>query len=309
MRRRAALLRTAERAQLVAIAVLAVACGASRPPAPETPLPPEPVAARFVRRLADLPVERGQDASLAARMLVGPGGLESDRAAVAWFQIAEDHAFGAAHPCFDLHGVVLSGEANLLDPRGVVRIAAGDGLFVPRRYPFVMVANGGPFEILQIFAADEGVRACDDSVRERAEDMPPPEDREGLVALQHLVRAADAPFIPLAQGQARVQMLVDADAQGARLAYAGQFVAEPGLRLPAHAHDDADEILFVREGRGTLTIEGERVALEPQTVVRIPAGTLHSFEADATAGFAAVHVYAGPGPAERFRSARDAAGL
>lgn len=296
------------RAVFVALAVLAVACGASQPPAPETPLPPEAPGARFVRRLADLPAESGDDESLVARMLVGPGLLESDRAAVAWFEIAQDHAFGAAHPCFDLHGVVLSGEADLLDPRGVVRIAAGDGLFVPRRYPFVLVANGGPIELLQIFAADEGVRACDDSVRQ-AETMPPPQDREGLVAVQHLVRAADAPWIPLAAGQARVQMLVDRETQGARLVYAGQFVAEPGLRLPAHAHDDADEILFVREGAGTFTIAGERIAVEPGMVVRIPAGTEHAFAADGAAPFAAVQVYAGPGPAERFRAARDAAGL
>jgi len=301
-------MRVATLVLVVAVALIATACGASRPPAPRTPLPPTDPADRYVRRVSDLPFEAGEDGSLQARMLVGPGGLSSERAAVAWFRVAAEHAFGAAHPCFDLHGVVLSGEADLLDPRGVTRLQTGDALFVPSRYPFVIVANAGPVELLEVFASDEGVRECDDSVRE-AETMPPPQDREGLVAIQHVQRAADAPWIPVGGGKGRVQMLVDQEVQGATLAYVGQFVGQPGLSLPAHAHDDSDEILLIRSGHGTMMIGGERIEVRGGMVVLIPAGTEHSFVADGDEPVRAVQVYAGPGPEQRFRAARDAAGL
>lgn len=296
------------RAPVLAATLWVAACGASRPPAPETPLPPEPVAARFLRVVDELPMERGEDGSLEARMLVGPGGLPTDRAAVAWFRMPDGGAFGAAHPCFDLHGIVLSGSADLLDPRGAVRLTAGDAIFLPSRYPFALVAVGGPLEILEVFAARQGVAACDAMVQ-AAEELVPPEDREGLIATQHVLRGEDAPWIPIAAGKGRVQMLVDGEVQGARLAYLGQLVAEPGLAIPAHVHADSDEILLVRTGRGTMTIEGHALSVESGMVIRIPAGTEHSFVADGGEPLTAVQIYAGPGPEQRFVAARDAAGL
>jgi putative monooxygenase len=290
----------------VAALVLANGCGGSRPPAPETPLPEEPLAARFVRVVEDLATERGQDGSLEAKMLVGPGGLTSDRAAVAWFRMPDGGAFGAAHPCFDLHGVILSGAADLLDPRGAVRLEAGDAVFLPARYPFAIVAAGGPLEILEVFAAQGGIAACDATVR-AATELAPPEDREGLNATQHVVRGEDAEWISIAQGKGRVQMLVDEEVQGARLAYVGQLVAEPGLVIAPHVHTDSDEILLVRAGSGTMTIAGARLPVLAGMVIRIPAGTEHAFEADGSAALRAVQIYAGPGPEQRFRAARDAA--
>jgi len=288
--------------------VVVAACGAGRPPAPETPLPPEPLAAGFLRRVEDIPMERGEGGSLEARMLVGPGGLSSPRAAVAWFRIPEEGAFGAAHPCFELHGVVLSGTADFLDPRGVARLGPGDAVYLPSRYPFALVAVGGPLEILEVFAARGGIEACEAAVR-GVEAPPPPEDREGLAATQHVVRAEDTSWVPIAAGKGRVQMLLDDETVGARLAYVGQFVAEPGLAVPAHVHDGSDEILFVRTGRGTMTIRGDELTVEGGMVVRIPAGTEHAFVAEGDQPLTAVQVYAGPGPEARFRAARDAAGL
>lgn len=289
-------------------AIVLAACGAGRPPAPETPLPPEPLAARYLRSVDDIPVERGQTGGLAARMLVGPGGLSSARVAMAWFRIAEEGAFGAAHPCFELHGVILSGTADLLDPRGVVRLGPGDALHVPARYPFALVAVGGPLELLQVFAAREGIEACEAAVRE-AEEPPPPEDREGLHATQHVVRGEDAGWIPIGGGKGRVQMLLDAETVGAGLAYLGQFVGEPGLAVPAHVHAESDEILYIRSGRGTMTVQGEDLTVTGGMIVRIPAGTEHAFVAEGDEPLTAVQVYAGPGPEQRFRAARDAAGL
>jgi mannose-6-phosphate isomerase-like protein (cupin superfamily) len=296
------------RAAPFVLAVVVSACGAGRPPAPDTPLPPEPRANAFIRKVDDIAIERGERGGLEARMLIGPGSLPSERAAVAWFRIAEDSVFGSAHPCFELHGIVLSGTGDMLDPRGVVHLVPGDATYVPARYPFAIVAVGGPLEILQVFTADEGLENCEMQVR-AAEEPIPPEDREGLFATQHVVRTADSPWIPIAAGKGRVQLLVDDETTGARLAYLGHLVAEPGLAIPAHVHETSDEILLVRSGRGVMTIDGDDMTVQAGMIIRIPANTEHAFVAEGDVPVEAVQIYAGPGPEQRFRAARDAAGL
>lgn len=51
---------------------------------------------------------------------------------------------------------------------------------------------------------------------------------------------------------------------------------EPGQETPTHAHKRQDEIFFIVEGRGTVTVADEEVAVGPTSVVFVPAGTPHS---------------------------------
>ena len=55
-------------------------------------------------------------------------------------------------------------------------------------------------------------------------------------------------------------------------------VVEPGKANPFHKHDDTEQVYFVVEGEGELTIEGEEepFLIKPGDVVRIPVGTLHT---------------------------------
>ena len=54
----------------------------------------------------------------------------------------------------------------------------------------------------------------------------------------------------------------------------------PGEAPPLHQHDDTEQIFYVLQGRGHLTIGVEQAtyAVAPGDVVRIPPATLHSIE-------------------------------
>ena len=55
-------------------------------------------------------------------------------------------------------------------------------------------------------------------------------------------------------------------------------VLEPGEAPPLHKHDDTEQIFYVLEGAGRLTIgrKGESYRAKAGDVVRIPPGVLHS---------------------------------
>jgi len=59
-------------------------------------------------------------------------------------------------------------------------------------------------------------------------------------------------------------------------------VLEPGEAPPLHQHEDAEQIFYVLDGTGVLTIgeAAEQFGVKPGDVVRIPPGTLHSIKCD-----------------------------
>ncbi len=59
-------------------------------------------------------------------------------------------------------------------------------------------------------------------------------------------------------------------------------VLKPGESPPLHKHDDTEQIFYVMEGRGTLTIgkEGNTFPVRTGDVVRIPPSTWHRIRAE-----------------------------
>ncbi len=59
-------------------------------------------------------------------------------------------------------------------------------------------------------------------------------------------------------------------------------VLEPGEAPPLHQHEDAEQIFYVLDGTGVLTIgeAAEQFGVKPGDVVRIPPSTLHSIKCD-----------------------------
>ncbi len=57
-------------------------------------------------------------------------------------------------------------------------------------------------------------------------------------------------------------------------------VLEPGEAPPLHRHDDTEQIFYVVDGEGLLTIgdEREEFNVRPSDVVRIPPGVFHSIK-------------------------------
>ncbi|MFH1707058.1 MAG: cupin domain-containing protein [Planctomycetota bacterium] len=58
-------------------------------------------------------------------------------------------------------------------------------------------------------------------------------------------------------------------------------ILEPGEAPPIHVHDDTEQIYYVLEGRGTLTVgkRPKKFTIKPTDVVRVPPSTPHSIKA------------------------------
>jgi quercetin dioxygenase-like cupin family protein len=53
-----------------------------------------------------------------------------------------------------------------------------------------------------------------------------------------------------------------------------------GKRIGVHMHEHDEEVFFVHKGKGTVTLDDKRTAVEEGSVVYIPPGTWHGFEAN-----------------------------
>jgi quercetin dioxygenase-like cupin family protein len=53
-----------------------------------------------------------------------------------------------------------------------------------------------------------------------------------------------------------------------------------GKRIGVHMHERDEEVFFVHKGKGTVTLDDKRTPIEEGSVVYIPPGTWHGFEAN-----------------------------
>ena len=78
-------------------------------------------------------------------------------------------------------------------------------------------------------------------------------------------------------------------------------VLEPGEAPPLHQHDDTEQIFYIMEGSGTLTIgdPAQQFEVKPGDVVRIPPHALHSIQcaASTTLRYLSVDAFVGEKPA------------
>jgi quercetin dioxygenase-like cupin family protein len=72
-----------------------------------------------------------------------------------------------------------------------------------------------------------------------------------------------------------------------------------GATVAEHVHAAETELLYILDGSGTMTINGQAVAVTPTSVVQIPPNTKHAFTA--TSRVRAVQIYTPPGPEQRFK--------
>lgn len=72
---------------------------------------------------------------------------------------------------------------------------------------------------------------------------------------------------------AKKRMLEKGDAP--RLTSFSQAVFGPGQVAPAHSHDDMFEVFFVRQGRGSITVDGREYSLETDDCVVVAPGERH----------------------------------
>lgn len=72
-----------------------------------------------------------------------------------------------------------------------------------------------------------------------------------------------------------------------------------GARVPLHRHPKSTELLYIRSGTGSMTVDGLLYEIKPGSVISVPQGAEHSFTADSDGE--AVQVYAPAGPEQRFQ--------
>ena len=70
-------------------------------------------------------------------------------------------------------------------------------------------------------------------------------------------------------------------------------------KVPEHVHAKETELLYILEGSGTMTINGQDVAVTPTSVIQIPPNTKHAFAAHSAVR--AVQIYTPSGPEQRFK--------
>ena len=54
---------------------------------------------------------------------------------------------------------------------------------------------------------------------------------------------------------------------------------EPGQSTPEHPHPKQDEVFYVVEGKGIMTVDGKEIALEPTSMILVKAREKHGVKA------------------------------
>ena len=85
--------------------------------------------------------------------------------------------------------------------------------------------------------------------------------------------------------------------------YMGILEAYPGARVPEHTHEVSAEMLYVLEGAGEMTVDGQTVPVKAGHMIQVAPGIKHSFSIrkGSQKRFVAVQIYSPFGPEQRFK--------
>lgn len=119
-----------------------------------------------------------------------------------------------------------------------------------------------------------------------------------------VVKNQEGDIRELFDGKALVEMIVDCKDVAQKCPYLGIFIGRPHLEVPAHVHQDSDEILYCLSGSGRIISGDESHLITKGDTVVIPKGVKHAFKVESNEEFRAVQVFPEGGPQERFRKAK-----
>ncbi len=74
-----------------------------------------------------------------------------------------------------------------------------------------------------------------------------------------------------------------------------------GVKGEEHKHEKNEHCWYILSGKGTIYIEGEPHAIEPDMAIYVPANVLHRIDVDPDEALTYVVVYAPPGPEKLLR--------
>ena len=108
-----------------------------------------------------------------------------------------------------------------------------------------------------------------------------------------VIEADAAPVRVAPSGKARVRPLATGQE-----AFLGLLELDPGAAVPLH-RDATEEYIYVLEGDGVMTLNGERVPIRPGTAVYMPANAEVSFT-NGNAPTRVLQVFADPDPSSKY---------
>jgi mannose-6-phosphate isomerase-like protein (cupin superfamily) len=206
---------------------------------------------------------------------------------------------------------LISGKGTMYGAAGRrkgIPLGPGDAVFVPPGTPHAFVAARGaePAVLLQLYtpAGPEqrfrGVAGAD--IRPVSEPGPRAGRRSGQ-PVPVVRRGAEVPALPLPGGKGKVQILLDATSGGDGSASLGVLRAPADFSVPAHRHPGSSEYLYILQGSGTMTVDGEVYPVTPGLALQVPGNVEHSFRSSGDEPLVAIQVYTPGGPEQRFRQA------
>ena len=77
-----------------------------------------------------------------------------------------------------------------------------------------------------------------------------------------------------------VTALLRPERGGSRRVSVAEAVIQPGERTRLHRHAESDEIYYVLEGKGVLTLGEKLYSLKARSCVFLPAGSVHAVRCD-----------------------------
>lgn len=123
-----------------------------------------------------------------------------------------------------------------------------------------------------------------------ADDAAPPRGR--------VVHVDEAPVRTHPKGVARVRTLAS-PADGTQHAFVAVLEMDAGAGVPQH-RDPTEEYVYVLEGGGTITIDGQAHAIAPGHLVYMPADSEVSFQGTADGPTRVLQVFAPAGPERKY---------
>lgn len=209
----------------------------------------------------------------------------------------------------DVYGVVVKGAVKV---RGV---EAGKAQAAPTWTAFRLPGAGGsitaevgPASLVVATVSDgEPIREAAAKLHAKGAPRLAWKARPAPVALVDLARAEDLAW---AGGSMHARLAFEGAGQRAAL---GLLLTSADARVSPHVHDASWEVLGVLRPSGAFrraSAPGKddlaAAPLEGGSVVAIPKGVTHAWDAGGSAGLLAVQLFAPPGPEQRFRKAAAA---
>ena len=127
------------------------------------------------------------------------------------------------------------------------------------------------------------------------------ENRHGqqtaALVFARIIHANEARTYPLPGGKGTVDLFLDGVAVKVALE---KIDARPGAEIPIHTHDGSDELLYILQGRGEMTVGEKTLVVSAGDAIHIPQYTPHGLKV--SEHVIAVQVYAPRGPEQRFKT-------